>query len=83
MNGPLAFIFIARILRLWKKLNDRNDTQGSKVYSTAKAPFNNYVDKMRGGRGSKMSVFVHAQGIKTVHAWGRSQKTAKFSPRSC
>ena len=31
-----------------------------------KGPFNNYVDKMRGG-GQKMSVFVHAQGIKTVH----------------
>ena len=27
--------------------------------------FNNFVDKMRGG-GQKMSVFVHAQGIKTV-----------------
>ena len=28
---------------------------------------NNYVDKMRGGGGGqKMSVFVHAQGIKTV-----------------
>jgi hypothetical protein len=26
--------------------------------------FNNYEDKMR-GRGSKMSVFVHAQGIRT------------------
>ena len=25
--------------------------------------FNNYVDKMRGGGGQKMSVFVHAQGI--------------------
>ena len=23
---------------------------------------------MRGGRGQKMYVFVHAQGIKTVHA---------------
>ena len=31
--------------------------------------FNNYVDKMRGG-GQKMSVFVHAQGITTVHARG-------------
>ena len=31
--------------------------------------FNNYVDKMRGG-GSKMSVFVHGYGIKTVHAGG-------------
>ena len=33
-----------------------------------KGAFNNYVDKMRGGGGSKMSVFVHAQGMKTVHA---------------
>ena len=38
--------------------------------------FNNYVDKMRGGQ--EMSVFVHAQGIKTVHKGG-----AKFCPRSC
>ena len=30
--------------------------------------FNNYVDKMREGGGQKMSVFVHTQGIKTVHA---------------
>ena len=35
-----------------------------------KGAFNNYVDKMRGGGGQKMSVFVHAQGIKTVHAGG-------------
>ena len=33
-----------------------------------KGSFNNYVDKMRGGGGQKISVFVHAQGIKTVHA---------------
>ena len=33
-----------------------------------KGPFNNYVDKMRGGGGQKLSVFVHAQGIKTIHA---------------
>ena len=33
-------------------------------------PITKYVDKM--GGGSKKSVFVHAQGIKTVHAerWG-------------
>jgi hypothetical protein len=31
-------------------------------------PFNNYVDKMRWVGGQKMSVFVHAQGIKTAHA---------------
>ena len=36
MDGPLAFIFIARILRLWKKLNDRNNTQGITPQSTAK-----------------------------------------------
>ena len=35
-----------------------------------KGPFNNYVDKMRGGGGQKMSVFVHAQGRKTVYAGG-------------
>ena len=39
----------------------------------SQGPFNNYVDKMRGG-GQKMSVFVHAQGIKTVHAGGGGQK---------
>ena len=33
--------------------------------------FNNYVDKIRGGGGGqKMYFFVHAQGIKTVHAGG-------------
>ena len=37
---------------------------------------------MRGeGGGQKLSVFVHAQGIKTVHArgaqWGESQIIAK------
>ena len=48
-----------------------------------KGAFNNYVDKMRGGGGQKMSVFVHAQGIKTVHEGGWGQKMAKFCPRSC
>ena len=50
---------------------------------SSKGSFNNYVDKMRGGGGQKMSVFVHAQGIKTVHAGGGGQKMAKFCPRSC
>ena len=40
--------------------------------------FNNYVDKMRGGGDQKMSVFVHAQGIKTVHRWGRGSKNGKI-----
>ena len=48
-----------------------------------KGPFNNYVDKMSGGGGQKMSVFVHAQGIKTVNAEGGGVKMAKFCPRSC
>ena len=55
-------------------------------YSTinlAKGAFNNYVDKMRGGGGPKMSAFVHAQGIKTIHAEGVGQKMAKFCPRTC
>ena len=38
---------------------------------------------MRGGGAQKMSVFVHAQGIKTVHAGWGGQKMAKFCPRSC
>ena len=44
--------------------------------------FNYYVDKMRGGGGQKMSVFVHAQGIKPIHAGGGGQKMVKFDPRS-
>ena len=40
-------------------------------------PFNNYVVKMRGGGGQKMSVFVHAQGIKSVHA-GEGSKNVKI-----
>ena len=42
--------------------------------SLRRGAFNNYVDKMRGGGGQKMSVFVHAQGIKTVHAGGGVKK---------
>ena len=41
-----------------------------------KGPFNNYVDKTRGGGGQKMSVFVHAGG-------GGGQEMAKFCPGSC
>ena len=32
------------------------------------------MDKMRGGGGQKMSVFVHAYDIKTVHAGGGVKK---------
>ena len=34
--------------------------------------FNNYMEKMR-GLGSQMSLFVHTQGIKTIHA-GEAKK---------
>ena len=60
--------------------------EGTKTVSRKKSPlgpFNNYVDKMKGGGGQKMSVFVHAQGIKTAHAGEGGQKLAKFCPRSC
>ena len=53
-----------------KKKNDIHDAKWSNFY---KGAFNNYVDEMRGGGGQKMSVFVHAQVIKTVHA-GRGVK---------
>ena len=46
----------------------------SDIACSCKGPFNNYVDKMRKGVGQKMSVFVHAQGIKTVHAGGGGKK---------
>ena len=42
--------------------------QRGNPYKMSKGSFNNYVGKMRGGGGQKISVFVHTQGIKTVHA---------------
>ena len=33
-----------------------------------------YVDKMRGEGGQQMTVFVHAQNIKTVHGGGMGVK---------
>ena len=48
-----------------------NISDDFKVHS--KGAFNNYVDNMR-GKGSKMSSFVHAQGIKTVHEVKKWQK---------
>ena len=55
------------------KLSDEFVTDLSQLFSyetlsRSKRPFNNYVDKMR--EGSKKSVFIHDQGIKTVHAGG-------------
>ena len=53
-------------------LFSENLVETSKIHD--KGPFNNYVDKISGTGGQKMSVFVHAQGIKTVHAEGRGVK---------
>ena len=36
-----------------------------------------YMDKIR-GKVSKMSVFVHAHGVKTVHAGGGGSKNGKI-----
>ena len=37
------------------------------ILKIGQGPFNNYIrGQDEGGRGKKMSVFVHAQGIKTV-----------------
>ena len=53
-----------------------NISDDFKVHS--KGAFNNYVDNMR-GKGSKMSSFVHAQGIKNCQG---NQKMAKVFPHS-
>ena len=39
----------------------------NRAHNSSWGPFNNYVEKMRGER-LKKCVFVHARGIKTVHA---------------
>jgi hypothetical protein len=36
------------------------------------------MDKMMGGGGQKMSVFVHAQSIESVHAGGGGSKIGKI-----
>ena len=50
--------------------------------SVSKGAFNNYVDKVKGGGGQKMSVFVHAQCIKLSMQGGGGgeggQKKANF-----
>ena len=49
-----------------------------KVYYCCKGAFNDYVDKMRGEGVKKCLVFVHDQGIKTVHAGGGGSKNGKI-----
>ena len=50
---------------------DKESTRAPRVVRIGNSgPFNNYVDKLRGKGGQKMSVFVLVQGIKTVHARG-------------
>ena len=42
-----------------------------------------YLQPILFNKGQKMLIFVHAQGIKTVHAGvGLGQKIAKFCQRS-
>ena len=75
-----------KLQKVWADTKNNGYYEHSQSSTPYKGAFNNYVDKMRGGEGQKMSVFVHAQGIKTVHAGGRGegcQKMAKFCPRSC
>ena len=36
------------------------------------------MDKMKGGGGQKISVFVHAKGIKIVHAGGGAKKWQNY-----
>ena len=48
----------------------------------SKGPFNNYVDKMREGRGSKNVCFCPRSGYRNCPRRG-GQKMAKFGPRSC
>ena len=62
---------------LWPESNEVN-TIFVHRYIRPKRAFNNYVDKMRGGGVQKMSVFVHAQGIKTVHAGKLGVKNGKI-----
>ena len=69
------------------KVNADHPLKHTKRYENTvklgKGPFNNYVNKMRGGRGSKNVCFCLRSGYKTVHSVRRGQKMAKFCPRSC
>ena len=45
--------------------------------------FNYYVDKMRGGRGSKNVCFCQCSGYKNCQRRGGGQKMTKFCSRNC
>ena len=64
MELSLVSTFISRVLTL----------DDLKSFYIRGHSITTYVDKMRGGGGQKMSVFLHGQGIKTVHAggWGKN-----------
>ena len=71
--STLDKIFLRRISRLATQFADKSifckaPSACHSCYIYAQGSFNNYVDKMRGGGVQKMSVFVHVQGKKTVHA---------------
>ena len=68
----------------WNKVDLRLDTKFSKkfhFYNQLEIRGHSITKWTRWGRGQKMSVFVNAQGIKTVQAGGGGQKMANFYPR--
>ena len=90
LSGPEIFIFQDH-RKVWKSggasiiwwAYSAKISQACKLCQFSWWLFKNYMDKMR-GRGSKMSVFVHAHGMKIVHAGcGGSKKWQKKGPRSC
>lgn len=71
---------VLRILVLtWEDTTNLESVDIGEVWC-AKKPFNSFrgQDEWAGGGGQKMSVFVHAQGIKMG-----CQTMAKFCPRCC
>ena len=70
-SNPTVFVFLP--IRKTTKLNakgmswwKRGEFYRRDLLRYHIGPFNNYVGKMRGEGGQKMSVFVHAHGIRSV-----------------
>ena len=74
------YLNLILVLKLWEHLHNKMKIFWFKSPTAImhKGPFNNYVDKMRGGGGQKMSVFVHTQGINTVHAEGAGGRVKQW-----
>ena len=76
--------YLTLTLRIWRALKGNLFVwfSGSRNYVAIQLRVHSITTWTRWG-GQKMYVFVHAQGIKTVHAGRGGQKKAKFCPRSC